>query len=265
MIKINEENIRIRPSSIDTFFGCAYQWAKTHLEGIPSIPNSRAAIGTAIHFAAEQMWSEAIESGKKDPNQGMMTDAAIESWQEQVKEGVSFGDGEDSNTCAAEVIKGTDAFREDIVPFAVIPRAVETEYKVAIDHPLVAEVGGTVDYITPDTIADLKTSKRKSGTEGYKIQQSTYKYLANANGEKIENNLIQQVVMKKQPEGNIQILEPDIDQAKFLINTILDTLELVHEDVAPIHTILRPNPKYMFCDPKYCNHYHSCPAITGKL
>lgn len=265
MIKINNDSIRLRPSSIESFYGCAYQWGKAFLEGVTSIPNSRAAIGTAIHAGVEAMWNDAIASGAKDPNISMMTDAAMDAWKEESAKGMQFGTGEDEGSCAVEIMKGTEAFVEDIVPFSSIPEAVEQFYKVEIDHPFVYELGGTIDYISHDTIADVKTSKRKSGPEGHTVQQSIYKYLANENGCNIQHNLIQQVVLKKAPEGAILRLDADIPQAKYLVNMLLDTLELVHKDVAPIETILRPNPKHMFCSIRFCAHYTTCPAIKGNL
>ena len=209
-IVINNVDVRIRPSSVETFFGCSYQWAKTHLEGVNTIPNSRAAIGTAIHAGVEAMWVESISSKKKNPNKSMMTDAAIDKWKEEIHDGVKYGDNENESSCAAEIVKGTEAFIEDIVPFSSIPNSVEAFYKVDIDHPVISEIGGTVDYITDDTIADVKTSKRKSSAEKHTIQQSLYKYLANANGLNIKHNLIQQVVLKKESEGAILKLDADI-------------------------------------------------------
>ena len=117
------------------------------------------------------MWQEAMTHNKKEPNISMMTDAAMESWKEETSDGVSFGDGENDGSCHVEIIKGTQAFVEDIVPFTKIPKAVEEFYKIDIEHPLVAELGGTVDYISDDSIADVKTSKRKSGAEKYSVQQ----------------------------------------------------------------------------------------------
>jgi len=264
-IKINNDSIRLRPSAVESFYGCSYQWGKSFLEGSSSIPNSRAAIGTAIHAGVEAMWVDAIAHKKKDANLSMMTDAAMQAWKEESQKGMQFGNNEDEGSCAVEIIKGTEAFVEDIVPFTSIPTAVEEFYKIDIDHPMVAELGGTVDYINSDTIADVKTSKRKSGPEGHTVQQSIYKYLANANGHNIKHNLIQQVVLKKQPEGAIQTLDADIPLAKYLVNGILDTLELVNKDIAPIETLMRPNPKHMFCSEKFCAHYNTCPAIKGNL
>lgn len=263
LIVINNEDLIIRPSAVESFYGCAFAWGKTFLEGVRGQPNNRAAIGTAIHAGVEAMWNDAIASGKKDPNTSMMVDAAMEAYKEETSDGVQFGAGEDENTSAVEIVKGTSAFVEDIVPFSAIPTEVEQYFSVDIEHPMVNMLGGTVDYITNDTIADVKTSKRKTGAEGHTVQQSIYKYLANANGRKIENNLIQQVVLKKQPEGAILELNANIDHAKYLVNTILETLAVVYQDIMPIDLLLRPNPKHMFCSEKFCAHYHNCPAVKG--
>ena len=264
-IKINNEELRIRPSAIDGFFGCSYQWGKTFLEGINTIPSSRAAIGTSIHAAAEFMWSESIDKKDKVVNLSAMTDAAMDAWKDQSSDGMNYNDGETAGTCAAEILNGTEAFIEDIVPFSDIPVAVEQFFKIDIDHVLIKELGGTVDYITKDTIADLKTSKRKPAVQNHSTQQSVYKMLAQANGVDVQHNLIQAVVLKKTSEGMILPMEPNVPQAKGLINSMLDTLDLVMKDVAPIETILRGNPKYMFCSNKYCALYNDCPFVQGKL
>lgn len=264
-MKINNTDIRLRPSTIDGFFGCAYQWGLTFLEGRTSRPNSRAAIGTGIHAAAEVFWQEAIKTGDKKANKSTMTDAAVQAFKEEQAKDLKYGDGENENTCTVEMVKGTEAFIEDIVPFAQIPKAVEEFYEVKLDHPLVSSIGGTVDYITDTTIADLKTSKRKPTVSNYVTQQSIYKYLAQENGVKVEHNLIQSVVLKKVPDGAIIGMDANVPQAKRLVNSILDTLDLVVKDVAPIETILRGNPKYNFCSDKWCDHYKDCPFSAGKL
>lgn len=261
-IKINNEDIRIRPSAVNSFFSCSYQWGKTFLEGVPSQSGGRAAIGTSIHAAVERLWTDAISTGKKDSNLSAMTDSAMEAWKEEKQKGIKFDDGEDDKTAAVEIIRGTEAFIEDILPFTQIPMAVEEFYKVDINHPLVSEIGGTVDYITKDTIADVKTSKRKINAAGHTTQQSIYKYLAKANGVEVKHNLIQGVVLKKSgAEGSILTLEANVEEAKARINLILDTLDTVAKDIVPIESILRPNPGHYLCSPKYCALYDNCPAI----
>lgn len=263
-IDILIEDIRIRPSAVDGFYGCAFQWGKTFLEGARSIPSSRAAIGTAIHAAAEQMWTESIPKGKKIINLSSMLDAGMTAWKEEEQYGMQYNEGETAGTCAAEILVGTEAFIDDIVPFAQIPTATEQFFKVDIQHKLVSELGGTVDYITENTIADLKTGKRKPSTANYTTQQSIYKYLAQENGVDVKHNLIQSVVLKKIPEGSIIPMETNVPQAKVLVNMMLDTLDLVLLDVAPIETILRPNPKYMFCSNRFCTFHGKCPGTTAK-
>ncbi len=263
-IEILNEDIRLRPSAIDGFFGCAWQWGKTFLEGVTSIPSSRAAIGTSIHAAAEACWQESIKKGTKITNLSSMLDAGMEAWKEEEAKGMKYGDGEDAGTCAAEIMSGTDAFIEDIVPFSQIPIATEEFYKVDIDHRLIKELGGTVDYITTNTIGDLKTGKRKPSVANYSTQQSIYKYLAKENGVDVQHNLIQSVVLKKVPEGMILPMPTNVPQAKDLVNIILDTMDLVLLDVAPIETILRPNPKYMFCSNRFCEFYGKCPGTKNS-
>jgi len=265
-IKINCEELRIRPSAVDNFYSCAYQWGKTFLEGKCTIPSARAAIGTSIHAGVERLWTEAIETGKKDTNLSAAADAAMEAWKEETNDGVNFDMGEDHNTAAVEIVRGTEAFIEDVVPFTKIPVAVEEFFKVDIDHVLVKEMGGTVDYITSDTIADVKTSKRKPMVKNYNTQQSIYKYLAQANGVNVEHNLIQGVVLKKaSAEGMVLVMPTDVPLAKRLVNGMLDTLDIIAKDIAPIETILRGNPKYYLCSPKYCGEYETCPFVNGEL
>ena len=265
-IKINHEGIRIRPSAVDSFHQCAYQWGKTFLEGVQTIPNSRAAIGTSVHAGVEQMWNESIAAKAKVHSLSAMTDAAMEAWKDETHDGVSFDEGEDENTAAVEIVKGIEAFVDDIVPFAAIPKAVETRVTVGIENPFITELSGTIDYITEDTIADVKTSKRKPTTSNYSTQQSLYKFLANANGYNVEHNLIQGVVFgKRETAGMVLTMDQDIDvhKAKTAVNTILQTMEVIATDKVPIDVILRGNPKHHFCSNKYCAIY-PCKFVKGE-
>ncbi len=264
-IQLVNDELMIRPSSVDGFFGCAQQWARQHIGGERSISSGRAAIGTAVHKGVEVMWNEAIQSGKKDANISMMTDAAIACLQEQEKgEGVAYDEGENQNTASVEIVKGTQTFIEDIEPYTSIPTGVEQFFKVDLEHPIVTGIGGTVDYITNDTIADVKTSKRKTGAESHSTQQSIYKMLANANGCDIRHNLIQLVVLKKVPDGHILTLDADIDSAKNKVNIILDTLDVYHQDIVDPDILFRGNPKYMFCSEKFCAFHKTCKFVKGN-
>lgn len=264
-IKVNNEDIRIRPSSVDNFFQCGFQWGKVFLEGVTTIPNARAAIGTSVHKAVETMWQESMQKGDLSINLSTMTDAAMDAWKEEKQKGMVYDTGENENTAFAEIIKGSEAYAEDIAPYAEIPYAVEEFFKVDLQHAFVKEIGGTVDY-RHDLIADTKTSKRKPTPANYTTQQSLYRFLAEANGKKVKGNLIHGVVFNRHgAEGTILPLISNVPQAKSLVNMMLDKLDVVAKDIVPIETILTPNPKYYLCSPKYCSLYgNGCPATAGS-
>lgn len=256
--------IIVRPSSVDTFLQCPQQWKRVFIDGETSIPSARAAIGTAIHKAAEVMWLDAMEHGVKDPNLGHMTDAAMEAYKEEEQHDLRYDDGESRKTAEIEIAKGTEAFAEDIVPYVSIPTGVEQRFTVPIaDHPVVKAISGTLDYVCGNVMADIKTSKRKPTVANYKTQQSIYRILANKNAQGIKHNQIHGVVLKKVPEGTV--MEADIDevQAKATLNTLLDTTELLAKDVVDPDILFRGNPKYYLCSPKYCAFYETCKFVKG--
>lgn len=268
-IQINNTDICVRPSSVDSYLGCSYQWARVFLTGETSIPNARAAIGTAIHRGVEVMWQEAIDDKKKEPNISKMTDAAIQEFQEQEKlaEGkLRFDDGENQKTAAVEVVRGVEAYVDDIVEFADIPLAVETRMEVEIsDHPIVKQVGGTLDYLGKDNIVDTKTSKRKATPGNYEIQQSIYKELAQQNGHKVDYNLIHNVVLgKRDVRGEILQMPTNVPKAKTVMNNLLDTLEVLAEDIVKPEVLFKGNPKYYLCSDKYCAFYKDCMFVKGE-
>ena len=264
----NGNKLRLRPSSIDGFFTCPRQWAGYYIGGEKSMPGARATIVTAIHLGVEEMWNEAIATGvstqEHTPNLSMMKDAAVDEFRRLDQEDdLNYDSGENLNSASGEIAGGVDAFVEDIVPFTDIPMAVEERYTIPLNHVMVEDISGTVDYIKNDTIADVKTSKRKPVPANYKTQQSIYKMLAQANGVPVEHNLIQGVVLKTQPQGHILEMASDIPQAKFLVNSILDTLEVYHKDIIDPEILFRPNTKHYLCSPKYCSFYGTTCTATG--
>jgi hypothetical protein len=268
-IEVNVAEIIVRPSSLDTFLGCSYQWARVFLGGQVTIPNSRAVLGTGIHGGAESIWSDARLGKSKDAiNLAAAKDAALECFNQEVEQfGIAYGDDEDESTITSELINGVDAFYEDIVPYAEIPTHIEHRFTLGISgHPLIKAVSGTVDYLASHvkTQADIKTSKRKSNPSSHIIQQSTYKILAEHEGHSVEHIQIHNVVMTKNPVGEILLLEPNVEQAKYVINTLLDVTELVMTEQIRPEVLFRGNPKYMFCSNKYCTLHSTCPFVRGN-
>ena len=266
MAEWSGDKIRIRPSAIDGFYNCGWQWYSTFILGQRSMPGARAAIGTAIHAAAEAMWQDAILSKKKDVNLTKLHDVAISEFQEIIKEDeIRYDNGEDQNTAESEIVAGTTCFVHDIVPFTDIPLAVEQRYTIELDHTVVRDLSGTVDYISSNAIADVKTSKRKPVPANYVTQQSIYKMLAEANGCTVDHSVIQGVVLKKEPAGHILELTPNVTQAKSLVNTMLDTLDVFAEDKVDPKLLFRGNPKYYLCSNKYCALHATCPFVNGEV
>ncbi len=267
-LQINKSDIVIRPSSIAGFYGCQYQWAKRYLEGVPQGKNgSRSSIGTSIHSGVEQFWDEVKSSKDREVfNLATMTDRAVQTFKEQIDgEGVEYGKDENENTCVVEIARGVETFADDIGQFVMEPDVVEQYLEVKLDHPLVTAVGGTLDYRAGKTLADVKTSKRKVSPQAHVVQQSTYKYLCEANGHEINNCTIQGIVLRKaSADGMVLPLDPNVSQAKFLINGILDRIDVALKDVMPLHVLFAGNPKYMFCSRLYCELHETCPFVIGE-
>ena len=265
-IEWNGEPIKIRPSSIDNFYGCSFQWAKVFLEGMNTIPNGRAAVGTAVHKGVEEMWKEAMLYKNKDHiNLTMMEDAAMEAFKEEETKDIQYNAGENADTAAVLINDGVRVYVEDITPFADIPDAVEQHFTMAVDHPVVNELGGTVDYIGNGQLDDVKTSARKPIPSSHTTQQSTYKILAEHNGVTVDRQNIQGVVFTKEPYACMLPLEPNVPRTKYLINSMLDTLQAFHDGVDP-KLLFRGNPKYMFCSDKFCTlHSKGRPYANGEV
>jgi hypothetical protein len=152
----NGEKLVIRPSSIDGFYTCPFQWGNYFIGGVKSIPSARAAMGTAIHIGVEEMWKEAMAVKEKNPNVSMMKDAARDELIRLDQEDDLFYDhGEDINSAQGEIMGGIEAFVEDIVPYADIPEEVEVRYTIPVQHEMVESISGTLDYRTPGVIADV--------------------------------------------------------------------------------------------------------------
>jgi hypothetical protein len=260
------DKITIRPSSISGFVNCAYQWYNVNVLGVKTIPSARANIGTAIHKAAEVLWTDAIKTGNKDCNLTKLQDAAIQQYQQlDTEEGILYKDGENKNTAEKEVITGTQAFSEDIVPYTDIPVAVEQRLVYKVNNPIASQVAGTVDYITKDTIADIKTSGRKIYPGKHVLQQSVYNFLAIKNGIKVSKILIQGVVLPKKtaPYGEVMKLTPNMPRVIYIINNILDSLKILHTGKVDPKILFRGNPEHFMCSNKYCSLYSTCPFVNG--
>jgi hypothetical protein len=254
----------LRPSSLDGGAQCPSQWYRVFILGGTSIPNSRAAIGTAIHAGVEEMWKDSIKANTKISSKGSMADAAMEAFAEEEQKGLVYDASESQGSCAKEIVTGLDTYVEDIVPWVVIPTGVEERFNVKITgHPIVGGISGTLDYVERKLgiISDLKTSKRKHNVANSSTQQSIYKFLVEENGIKINVSNIQAIVLKAKPEGHVMDAQINLPKAKAIVNTLLDTLEVLDKDIVDPDILFRGNPKYWLCSPKYCAFYNDCKFV----
>lgn len=263
------EKITIRPSGLATFVSCPRRWYDRHILNLPSPNGVRAIMGTSIHAGAEAMWKEAIKSqDKSNPNIGMMTDVAVEAYDNKVKnnsEGEIFYGDLDDELARNGVVEGVKAFVKDVVPFTPIPLAVEIRVTREIDHCIVKNISGTIDYLAKDTIADIKTSSRKIVPSRAILQQSIYKFLALGEGYDIKRCLIQSVILgKRKVTGAIDELEVNVDQAKYIVNNLLDRLDALNQGVDP-NLLFPGNHSDFLCSDKYCGSYQACPYVHGTV
>lgn len=258
------DKITLRPSALDGWVQCPQQWYRVFILGGTSIPNSRAAIGTGIHAGVEEGWNDSIKAKTKIFSAGSMADAAVEAFKEEEQKGLVYDAGEDMNSCVKEMLVGLDTFVEDIAPWVKMPTAVEQYFEIEITgHPIVGAIGGTVDYIEKNVgiIADLKTGKKKHNVSHSSTQQSIYKMIVEENDIPVKINNIQSVVLKAKPEGHVMDAQINEPKAKAVVNSLLDTLEVLQKDIIDPDILFRGNPKYWLCSPKYCAFYNNCKFV----
>lgn len=273
----------LRPSSIGSFINCPYQWYNVFILGKNTIPGARAHLGTAIHKSAEVLWSDAINTGVKDLNISRATDAAVEELHEICKQQPpEYGDDKPEEI-EKLAVEGAKAFINDLAPIIDIPLAVEKRYTIEIDNPIIDKISGSLDYVGERSIHDIKTTKNKPVMSNYSLQQGAYALLREGNGEQIDNIKIQAVVLKdatakKQSEAHGLLmdmiedntnpflsLESIKEQSRYVINNILDTVNVYSKDIVRPEILFRGNPKSMLCSNKYCNLYAECPFVKGNL
>lgn len=273
----------LRPSSIGSFINCQWQWYNVFILGKNTIPGARAHLGTGIHKAAEVLWLDAMEHGKKDLNVSKATDAAFEEYKEICKQQPpEFGD-DNPSTIEKLVIEGAKSFINDIAPSVEIPEAVEKRYTVEIDNKIFDKISGSLDYVGKNSIHDIKTTKKKPVMSNYTFQQGTYALLREANGEQVDEIKIQAVVLKdptKKTEASAHglvmdliedstnpflSLEPIKNQSRYIINNILAKSNVYAQDIVSPDVIFTGNPKSFLCSNKFCSLYNECPWVNGDI
>ena len=270
MLKVDVEELRdkikndgkliLRPSMLQQFLGCPFQWYQAALRENFQRPAAAAVAGTSLHKGAELGYKDKIATGNLPPL-SFLTDVVAEKWKElNEKQDLEYSKGEDYYTYENDLIKGMKDYYEDLMPLTD-PIAVEKRYTIKIDHPVFKAISGTLDIILDRGVVDLKHTKRKTTADRYVLQQSTYTLLRKQNGEVSNYNEIHNVIRGKGVER--LALKAKEEYARSVINTILDVTEKFWETGDPL--LFRGTNKYAYylCSKDWCGYYKQCPYQKG--
>ena len=259
--KIKQEGkLRLRPSGLQQFLGCPFQWYQAQLRENFQRPAAAAVAGTSLHKGAEVGYTDKINTGSLPPV-SFLTDVVAETWKEiNEEQDLEYGKGEDYYTYESDLIKGMKDYYEDLMPITD-PVAVERRYTVKLDHPVFEDISGTLDIVLDRGVVDLKHTKRKTNPSKYVLQQSTYTWLRQQNDEVSNFNEIHNVIRGKGVER--LALAPKIDYARNVINMILDTTERFLETGDPMLFRGTNSHSYFLCSKQWCGYYSKCPFVKG--
>ena len=220
-----------------------------------------AAIGSAVHRAAEVILKEKAETGSLPPST-VAADCAAETLAESVREGVDF-DRTTANRVEGEVtaVGMARAYHRVIAP---------TVDAILIEERLEAEVApglilsGTPDLVArePHRIRDLKTSSRPGGSHAPQI--GGYSLLARSHGLDIAEAAVDSIkrvsIGKPQPDPvskPVAVAQAET-AASNILRHIAGDLETFRNGDPARHILpgdpwaFQANPASILCSPRYC-------------
>ena len=220
-----------------------------------------AAIGSAVHRAAEVILKEKAETGSLPPLT-VAADCAAETLAESVREGVDF-DRTTANRVEGEVtaVGMARAYHRVIAP---------TVDAILIEERLEAEVApglilsGTPDLVArePHRIRDLKTSSRPGGSHAPQI--GGYSLLARSHGLDIAEAAVDSIkrvsIGKPQPDPvskPVAVAQAET-AASNILRHIAGDLETFRNGDPARHILpgdpwaFQANPASILCSPRYC-------------
>jgi len=233
-----------------------------------------AAIGTAVHKAAEVILREKAASGALPPST-VAADCAAETYDEQVRDGVLF-DQTTANRTEGEVqaVGMIRAYHRVIAP-QIEPLAVEARLEAEIAPDMV--LSGRADVVArePNRLRDLKTTTRPGGSHA--PQLGGYSLLNRSHGLDIEDAAIDSIhrvrVGRPQPEPVSRPVPVAAAEtaASNIIRMIARDLDVFrHGDperrIAPGDPwAFAANPNSMLCSEKYCAAFGTEFCHEGKV
>lgn len=256
----------LRPSSIAGFIRCPYQWYLVHIMGRRQKPAAASSAGTSVHAGAEHGYKCKIAFGEL-PKKSECVDLAVATWDDinNNNEELVYNEGENKHLYTDHIAQGMEMYY-DVQMCVTDPVAVERRYTVELDHPFFKAVSGTLDIVLEKGVADIKFTKRASTIMHYTIQQSTYAWLRESNGEPVDILEIHNVVRPQKSKGAqvlVGSLPKQIEYSKFWIAQILDTVDMYQKTMNPL--LFRgcsPDSNHL-CNSQWCGFWHECPYVEG--
>jgi hypothetical protein len=251
-------------SQLQTFESCGERYRRRYPEGEIIPPAIPAHIGKGVHKAGEINYTGKLDSGEDMPLDAFK-DAAAESYQRNIMEGVFFAPDEVSGAKLA-LAEGKDKtvalaalYRESVAP-QVTPLLVEK--KILIDLPGVPlPIMTVLDLYTADkSLRDIKTTSKKwaKGAEDASPQPTAYREAVKAfTGEEPESIqfdvLVSTAVPAYQP---LPTKRTDEDTA------ILARHFVVMHNAITAGIFMPADPGFWGCSPKWCGYFMTCPYIS---
>jgi hypothetical protein len=223
-----------------------------------------AAIGSAVHRAAELTLKEKAKTGSLPPST-VAADCAAETLIESMRQGVDF-DRVTANRTEAEVsaVGMARSYHRHVAP-QVDPIIVEERLEAEVAPGII--LSGQPDLVCrePNTIRDLKTSTRDGGS--FAPQVGAYSLLVRSNGIDATEATIDSI--KRVAIGRVM---PDpvskpvaVGQAESAASSIIKHIEgdlRTFREGDPARRILpgdpwafAANPSSILCSPKYCSAF----------
>jgi hypothetical protein len=226
-----------------------------------------AAIGSAVHKAAEVVLKEKAETGSLPPST-VAADCAAETLLEGLREGETVFDRTTANRVEGEVtVVGMARAYHRLVAPAVEPILVEERLEAEIAPGLI--LSGRPDLVArePHKIRDLKTSTRDGGSHAPQI--GGYSLLARSHGLDIEEAAVDSIkrvaIGKPQPDPTskaVAVAQAETAASNILKHIAADLETFRHGD-AERHILpgdpwaFQANPASILCSPKYCPAFNT--------
>lgn len=181
---------RLSPSSITMLRRCPRQWQERYIFGRKERPAEAPLIGSAVHLALKENFTQKITSGEDMPVADLLAwysevgfpTAVVEREEESEMEtfwetepdyveGKIVRSAADKARTRGRVMLG--AYRNEVTP-RIQPTSAESKFE--IDMGLPVPVMGIYDVETDDTVIDIKTGKKRryKPKEDWRIQAGVY-------------------------------------------------------------------------------------------